>query len=47
MRKKKKKKKMKEKKKERKKMTKSDFFGGLFLSSRVLKGTFASIFVNC
>ena len=28
-------------------MTKSDFFGGLFLSSRVLKGTFASIFVNC
>jgi len=23
-------------------MTKSDFFGGLFLSSRVLKGTFAS-----
>jgi len=37
----------KKKKKERKKMTKSDFFGGLFLSSRVLKGTFASIFVNC
>jgi len=28
-------------------MMKSDFFGGLFLSSRVLKGTFASIFVNC
>ena len=27
----------------RKKMTKSNFFGGLFLSSRVLKGTFASI----
>ena len=25
-------------------MTKSDFFGGLFLSSRALKGTFASIF---
>ena len=24
-------------------MTKSDFFGGLFLSSGVLKGTFASI----
>jgi len=31
---------------ERKKMTKSDFFGGLFLSSRLLKGTFASIFVR-
>jgi len=28
-------------------MTKSDFFSGLFLSSHVLKGTFASIFVNC
>jgi len=28
-------------------MTKSDFYGGLFLSSSVLKGTFASIFVNC
>jgi len=27
-------------------MAKSDFFGGLFLSSRVLKGTFASIFVK-
>ena len=26
---------------------KSEFFGGLFLSSHVLKGTFASIFVNC
>ena len=36
----------KKKKKERK-MTKSDFFGGLFLSSRALKGMFASIFVNC
>jgi len=24
-------------------MTKSDFFGGLFLSSHVFKGTFASI----
>jgi len=31
----------------RKKMTKSDFFNGLFLNSRVLNGTFASIFVNC
>jgi len=31
----------------RRKMTKSDFFGGLLLSSRVLKGTFASIFMNC
>ena len=28
-------------------MTKSNFFDGLFLSSRVLSGTFASIFVNC
>jgi len=28
-------------------MTKSDFFGGLLLSSHVLKGTFASIFMNC
>jgi len=37
----------KKKKKERKKMTKSDFFGGLFLSSRVLNGMFASVFVNC
>jgi len=37
---------MRKKKEERKKMTKSDFFGSLFLSSRVLKGTFASIFVN-
>jgi len=35
------------KKKERKKMTKSNFFGGLFLSSCILKGMFASIFVNC
>jgi len=25
-------------------MTKSDFFGGLFLSSRVLNGMFASVF---
>ena len=41
--------KKKERKKEerRKKMTKSDFFGGLFLSSRVLNGMFASVFVNC
>jgi len=37
----------KKKKKERKKMTKSNFLGGLFLNSRVLKGTFVSIFVNC
>jgi len=28
-------------------MTKSGFFGGVFLGSRVLKGTFASTFVNC
>jgi len=28
-------------------MTKSDFFGGLFLSSRVLNGMLASVFVNC
>jgi len=35
------------KKEERKKMTKSDFFGGLFLSSRVLNGMFATVFVNC
>jgi len=27
-------------------MTKSDCFGGLFLISSVLKGTFASIFMN-
>ena len=39
--------KKKKKKKERKKMTKSDFFSGLFLSFRLLKGTFVSIFVNC
>ena len=39
--------KKKKKKERKKKMTKSDFFGGLFLSSRVLKGTFANIFVNC
>ena len=30
----------------RKKMTKSDLFGGLFLSSREIKGMFASIFLN-
>ena len=30
----------------KKNMTKSDFFGSLFLSSRVLKGTFARFFVN-
>ena len=28
-------------------MTKSDFFGGLLLSSHVLKGTFAGILMNC
>ena len=28
------------------KMTKSDFFGGLFVNSCVLKGMFANIFVN-
>jgi len=40
---------MRKKKEERrkKKMTKSDFFGGLFLSSRVLNGMLASVFVNC
>ena len=27
-------------------MTKSDFFSGMFLSSRVLKGTFASVFAR-
>jgi len=32
---------------ERRKMTKSDFFGSPFLSSHVLNGTFASIFMNC
>jgi len=42
-----KKKERRKKKKERKKMTKSDFFGGLFLSSCVLNGIFASVFVNC
>jgi len=40
-------KKEEEEEEERKKMTKSDFFGGLFLSSRVLNGMFASVFVNC
>jgi len=30
----------------KKEMTNSDFFGGLFLSSLILKGMFASIFVN-
>ena len=39
--------KKKKKKKERKKMMISDFFGDLFLSSHVLKGTFVNIFVNC
>ena len=36
-----------ERKKERKKMTKSEFYGDLLLDSRVLSGTFASVFVNC
>jgi len=31
----------------RKKMMKSDFFSGLLLSSCVLKGTLASILMNC
>jgi len=31
----------------KKKDDESDFFGGLFLSSRVLSGMFASVFVNC
>jgi len=35
-----------EEEEERKKMTKSNLFGGLFLKSRILKGTFTSIFVN-
>ena len=37
----------KKKKKKKKKIMISNFFSGLFLSSRILKGTFASIFVNC
>jgi len=36
----------KKKKKEERKMMKSNFFGSLFLSSRVLNGMFASVFVN-
>ena len=36
-----------ERKKERKKMTKSEFSGDVFFDSRVLSGTFASVFVNC
>jgi len=28
-------------------MMKANLFGGLLLSSRVLKGTFVSIFMNC
>ena len=36
-----------ERKKERKKTTKSEFYGDLLLDSRVLSGTFASVFVNC
>ena len=36
-----------EEEEERKKMTKSDFSGDLFLDSRVLSGTFVSVFVNC
>jgi len=34
-------------KKGKKELTKSGFFGSLFLSSHILKGMFASIFVNC
>ena len=37
----------KEEERRRKKMTKSEFSGDLFLDSRVLSGTFASVFVNC
>jgi len=37
----------KNKKERKKKMMKSESFGRLFLSSLVLRGTFASIFVNC
>ena len=36
-----------EEEEERKKMTKSEFYGDLLLDSRVLSGTFASVFVNC
>jgi len=36
----------KKKKEKERKMTKSNFSGGLFLSSRVPKGMFTSIFVN-
>ena len=39
--------KKKERRKKERKMTKSDFFGGLFLSSRVPNGKVASVFVNC
>ena len=37
----------KEEEEERKKMTKSEFSSDLFLDSRILSGTFASVFVNC
>ena len=39
--------KKKKKKEERKKMTKSEFYSDLYLDSRVLSGTFKSVFVNC
>jgi len=32
---------------EKKKMMKSNFSGGLFFGSSILKGTFTSIFANC
>ena len=32
--------------KEERKMMKSDFFGGVFLSSPILKGTFAGVFFS-
>ena len=37
----------KERKKKKMKITKSEFYGDLFIDSRVLSGTFASVFVNC
>ena len=36
-----------EERRRKKKMTKSEIYGDLFLDSRVLSGTFASVFVNC
>ena len=37
----------KEEEERRKKMTKSEFYSDLSLDSRVLSGTFKSVFVNC